>query len=78
LIKIRLATPEKPEPLPAVDALHEMRTHRNAADILFSRRSERLRSLRILADRKRRGDPAIRDLADEPTWPTRRSYVTRE
>ncbi|MBW8793007.1 MAG: PadR family transcriptional regulator, partial [Streptomyces sp.] len=39
-------------------------THRNAGDILDSQRSEHLRSMRILTDRKRHGDLADQLVCD--------------
>ena len=57
-----LATPEKPEPY-LQSALYTkivlaLLTGRDAADILDEQRAEHLRSMRILTDRKRRGDLA--------------------
>ena len=39
-------------------------THRNAADILDTQRSEHLRTMRILTDRKRKGDLADQLVCD--------------
>ncbi|MDX3532359.1 PadR family transcriptional regulator [Streptomyces sp. ID05-39B] len=63
-----LATPEKPEPY-LQSALYTkivlaLLTHRDAADILDTQRSEHLRSMRILTDRKRKGDLADQLICD--------------
>ncbi len=55
-----LATPQKPEEY-LQSALYTkvvlaLLTHRDAVDILDAQRSEHLRSMRILTDRKRKGD----------------------
>src|SRR5690606_19806097 len=62
-----LATPEKPEPYLQstlyTKVVLALLTSRDAADVLDTQRSEHLRSMRILTDRKRKGDLA--DLADQ-------------
>jgi DNA-binding PadR family transcriptional regulator len=63
-----LATPEKPEPyLQSVlytKVVLALLTERNAADILDTQRSEHLRMMRILTDRKRHGDLADQLICD--------------
>lgn len=63
-----LATPEKPEPyLQSVlytKVVLALLTHRNATEILDTQRSEHLRMMRILTDRKRKGDLADQLICD--------------
>jgi DNA-binding PadR family transcriptional regulator len=63
-----LATPQKPEEY-LQSALYTrvvlaLLTHRDAADILYTQRSEHLRSMRVLTDRKRKGDLADQLICD--------------
>ncbi|MER5909169.1 PadR family transcriptional regulator [Streptomyces sp. NPDC001982] len=63
-----LATPEKPEEY-LQSALYTkvvlaLLTHRDAADVLDHQRAEHLRSMRILTDRKRKGDLADQLICD--------------
>ncbi|WP_405642238.1 PadR family transcriptional regulator [Streptomyces uncialis] len=63
-----LATPEKPEPY-LQSALYTkvvlaLLTHRDAGDILDTQRSEHLRMMRVLTDRKRKGDLADQLICD--------------
>jgi DNA-binding PadR family transcriptional regulator len=63
-----LATPEKPEPYLQstlyTKVVLALLTHRDASDVLDAQRSEHLRSMRILTDRKRRGDLADQLICD--------------
>lgn len=63
-----LATPEAPEPYLQstlyTKVVLALLTHRNAADILDTQRAEHLRLMRILTDRKRRGDLADQLICD--------------
>lgn len=63
-----LATPEKPEPYLQstlyTKVVLALLTHRDAAEILDVQRSEHLRSMRILTDRKRKGDLADQLICD--------------
>ncbi|MCX5054641.1 MULTISPECIES: PadR family transcriptional regulator [unclassified Streptomyces] len=63
-----LATPERPEPylqsLLYSKVVLALLTRRNAADVLDTQRSEHLRSMRILTDRKRKGDFADQLICD--------------
>ncbi len=63
-----LATPEKPEPyLQSVlytKVVLALLTHRNAGEILDTQRSEHLRMMRILTERKRKGDLADQLICD--------------
>ncbi|MCQ9183610.1 PadR family transcriptional regulator, partial [Streptomyces sp. IBSBF 2953] len=63
-----LATPEKPEPYLQstlyTKIVLALLTERDAADILDTQRSEHLRSMRILTDRKRKGDLADQLICD--------------
>lgn len=63
-----LATPEKPEPYLQstlyTKVVLALLTHRDAADILDTQRSEHLRMMRILTDRKRKGDLADQLICD--------------
>ncbi len=64
-----LATPpEKPEPYLQstlyTKVVLALLTHRDAADILDTQRAEHLRSMRILTDRKRKGDLADQLICD--------------
>ncbi|KPI27231.1 transcriptional regulator, PadR-like family [Actinobacteria bacterium OK074] len=63
-----LATPEAPEPyLQSVlytKVVLALLTHRDATSILDSQRAEHLRMMRILTDRKRRGDLADQLICD--------------
>ena len=68
LLEQWLATPEKPEPYLQstlyTKVVLALLTHRDAADILDTQRSEHLRSMRILTDRKRKGDLADQLICD--------------
>ncbi|MDV9177088.1 PadR family transcriptional regulator [Streptomyces sp. W16] len=63
-----LATPEKPEPYLQstlyTKVVLALLTHRDAGEILDVQRSEHLRSMRILTDRKRKGDLADQLICD--------------
>ncbi|WP_262055902.1 PadR family transcriptional regulator [Streptomyces sp. STR69] len=63
-----LATPEKPEPYLQstlyTKVVLALLTHRDAAEILDVQRSEHLRGMRILTDRKRKGDLADQLICD--------------
>ncbi|MFJ8084174.1 PadR family transcriptional regulator [Streptomyces sp. NPDC096205] len=63
-----LATPEKPEPYLQstlyTKVVLALLTHRDAAEILDTQRSEHLRMMRILTDRKRKGDLADQLICD--------------
>jgi hypothetical protein len=63
-----LAQPEKPEPYLQstlyTKVVLALLTHRDAADILDTQRSEHLRMMRILTDRKRHGDLADQLICD--------------
>ncbi|MEU1409556.1 PadR family transcriptional regulator [Streptomyces sp. NPDC005728] len=63
-----LATPEKPEEYLQstlyTKVVLALLTRRDAAEILDSQRSEHLRSMRILTDRKRKGDLADQMVCD--------------
>ncbi|MGW6732270.1 PadR family transcriptional regulator [Streptomyces sp. NPDC055013] len=63
-----LATPAKPEPYLQstlyTKVVLAMLTRRDAAGILDTQRSEHLRSMRILTDRKRKGDLADQLICD--------------
>ncbi|MFI7384384.1 PadR family transcriptional regulator [Streptomyces sp. NPDC049813] len=63
-----LATPEKPEPYLQstlyTKVVLALLTERNAAGILDSQRAEHLRLMRILTDRKRKGDLADQLICD--------------
>ena len=63
-----LATPEPPEPYLQstlyTKVVLALLTHRDAAEILDTQRSEHLRSMRILTDRKRGGDFADQLVCD--------------
>jgi putative ABC transport system ATP-binding protein len=63
-----LATPEKPEPYLQstlyTKVVLALLTHRNAGDILDNQRAEHLRMMRILTDRKRKGDLADQLICD--------------
>ncbi|MER5937694.1 PadR family transcriptional regulator [Streptomyces sp. NPDC001928] len=63
-----LATPEKPEPYLQstlyTKVVLALLTRRDAAEILDTQRSEHLRSMRILTDRKRKGDLADQLICD--------------
>src|SRR5690606_752800 len=69
-----LATPEKPEPYLQstlyTKVVLALLTSRDAADVLDTQRSEHLRSMRILTDRKRKGDPADQPICDHAHCPT--------
>lgn len=60
--------PEKPEPYLQstlyTKVVLALLTGRNAADILDTQRAEHLRSMRILTDRKRKGDLADQLICD--------------
>src|SRR5919206_1697581 len=63
-----LAEPEPPEPYLQstlyTKVVLALLTHRNAADILDTQRAEHLRMMRILTDRKRKGDLADQLICD--------------
>ncbi len=63
-----LATPEKPEPYLQstlyTKVVLALLTHRDAGDILDTQRAEHLRMMRILTDRKRKGDLADQLICD--------------
>ena len=63
-----LATPEKPEPYLQstlyTKVVLALLTHRDAGDILDNQRAEHLRMMRILTDRKRKGDLADQLICD--------------
>ena len=63
-----LATPEKPEPYLQstlyTKVVLALLTRRDAADILDTQRAEHLRMMRILTDRKRKGDLADQLICD--------------
>ncbi len=63
-----LAAPEKPEPYLQstlyTKVVLALVTDRNASDILDAQRSEHLRMMRILTDRKRKGDLADQLICD--------------
>ncbi|GAP48600.1 PadR family transcriptional regulator [Streptomyces azureus] len=63
-----LTTPEKPEPYLQstlyTKVVLALLTERNAGDVLDTQRSEHLRSMRILTDRKRKGDLADQLICD--------------
>ena len=63
-----LATPEKPEPYLQstlyTKVVLALLTHRDASGILDTQRSEHLRMMRILTDRKRKGDLADQLICD--------------
>jgi len=63
-----LATPEKPEPYLSstlyTKVVLALLTRRDAADLLDTQRAEHLRMMRILTDRKRKGDLADQLICD--------------
>ncbi|MEU1054915.1 PadR family transcriptional regulator [Streptomyces sp. NPDC005876] len=63
-----LATPEKPEPYLQstlyTKVVLALLTQRDAADILDNQRAEHLRGMRVLTDRKRKGDLADQLICD--------------
>jgi DNA-binding PadR family transcriptional regulator len=63
-----LSTPEKPEPYLQstlyTKVVLALLTHRDAADILDIQRSEHLRMMRVLTERKRKGDLADQLICD--------------
>ncbi|MFI5801084.1 PadR family transcriptional regulator [Streptomyces sp. NPDC051677] len=62
------ATPQKPEehlqPTLCTKVLLALPTRRDATEVPDAQRSEHLRSMRILTDRKRKGDPADQLICD--------------
>ena len=67
-IRTWLATPEKPEPYLSstlyTKVVLALLTRRDAADLLDTQRAEHLRMMRILTDRKRKGDLADQLICD--------------
>jgi DNA-binding PadR family transcriptional regulator len=67
-VQRRLATPQKPEEYLQstlyTKVVLALLPRRDAADILDTPRSEHLRSMRTLTDRKRKGDPADQLIGD--------------
>ncbi|MEU5345834.1 PadR family transcriptional regulator, partial [Streptomyces sp. NPDC020766] len=63
-----LATPEKPEPYLQstlyTKVVLALLTHRDASGILDTQRAEHLRMMRMLTDRKRKGDLADQLICD--------------
>ncbi|MFJ1733502.1 PadR family transcriptional regulator [Streptomyces sp. NPDC088254] len=67
-----LGTPQKPEEYLQstlyTKVVLALLTHRNAADVLDTQRSEHLRSMRILTERKRKGDLADQLICDHALY----------